>query len=372
MLKDYNSNWCPEVYKGMFVNRVNNNQVSVAPCCQADPAVEHINTFEFATSHHLQQIRQKFDQNIQAPECHRCWHDESLNKKSRRLSAIEFFSSETATTTVELNSLDYNATWACNLTCIMCGPNFSSSWAKELKLNATQLQQLGKRITKPESIVNQLDLTTIKKIHFNGGEPFINNDHTVLLEKLDQLGVLKNIFISYNTNGTLSPNKKTLDLWSRAKLVKLFYSIDATNNAFEYIRYPASWEKTQDNMLLLKQNLPSNVMFGFNSTVACYNLFEMIDVWQWFDTNLKSNREQDPSDFCCQFASNFDIKHLQYNVKQAAYNELKTIPALDAVAQYIKKTMLCDSNNNWITTLDQIDARRNTDWKSSLAVSKYI
>jgi molybdenum cofactor biosynthesis enzyme MoaA len=48
----------------------------------------------------------------------------------------------------------------------------------------------------------------VKKIHFNGGEPLLNDDQLGLLLKLEKQDVLKNVFISYNTNGTVMPSKK--------------------------------------------------------------------------------------------------------------------------------------------------------------------
>jgi organic radical activating enzyme len=104
----------------------------------------------------------------------------------------------------------------------------------------------------------------IKKIHFNGGEPMLNKDQVSLLDRLD----LSNVFISYNTNGTVYPDQKIIDLWKQAKLVKLFFSIDATEQAFEYIRYPAKWAEVADNMIRMRDELPSNVMFGINATVG--------------------------------------------------------------------------------------------------------
>jgi MoaA/NifB/PqqE/SkfB family radical SAM enzyme len=361
------NHWCPEVYRSIFVDRFNDDKIKVAPCCQAVSAVESVDGFSFETSTHLSNIRNQFDQKIKAAECERCWQAEELGHKSRRQSAIEFFNVETPDNTVTLESIDYSSTWACNLTCIMCGPHYSSAWATEVDIPHTELFKIGRSFQKNNTFVDKLDLTRIKKIHFNGGEPLLNNDQINLLDSVD----LSNTFISYNTNGTTYPSKKLVDLWKQSQLVKLFFSIDGTENSFEYIRYPGKWKTVAENILRMRDQLPSNVMFGFNVTVGCYNVFEIADVWNWFSENLRTNREGDPSDFNWQFAYNYNLKALASTAKQAAIDHLESIEQYRGVADYLKKTINHVPNNSWMDKLNEIDTRRGTNWQHALQVGKY-
>ena len=359
--------WCPEVYRSIFVDRVNDDKIKVAPCCQAATALESVDGFSFETSPHLSNIRAQFDQNIKAPECNRCWQAEELGHKSRRQSAIEFFNTNTPDHSVMLESIDHSSTWACNLTCVMCGPHSSSAWATEMNTSRTELIEIGRLFQKNNTFVDRLDLTQIKKIHFNGGEPLLNNDQINLLDSVD----LTNTFVSYNTNGTTFPSKKLVDLWKQTRLVKLFFSIDGTKDSFEYIRYPGKWKDVAENMLRMRDQLPSNVMFGFNVTIGCYNVFEIVDVWHWFNENLRTNREGDPSDFNWQFAYNYHVKELCPAAKQAAIDHLASVEQYHGVADYLKKTINHVPNNIWIDKLDEIDARRGTNWQHTLQVGKY-
>lgn len=369
MPNDY-SNWCPEIYRSVFVDRVNDDKIRVAPCCQANSQVELVETFDFNASPHLTKLRQQFDNNKKPSECNLCWKAEELGHKSRRQSAIEFFNIPPSSDIV-LEGIDHSTTWACNLACIMCGPNNSSTWASELGYGKTELFEIGRQFQKSNNFLDKLDLSNIKKIHFNGGEPLLNNDQIQLIEQLEEQGVLKNTFISYNTNGTVMPGDKIMKLWEKARLVKLFFSIDGTNSAFEYIRWPGKWSEVSNNLLEMKKHLSSNVMFGFNVTVGCYNLFEMVDVYNWFVENLQSNREGDASDFNWQFADNFDIKYLNHEAKTSAIQSLELIPQLQGIVKYIKSTLNYGENNNWINQLDEIDQRRGTSWKKSLQIGKY-
>lgn len=371
MLKNF-GNWCPEVYKSVFISKFNDDLISVAPCCQADSVMEPVHSFDFQTSPYLNQLRAQFNQGLKPKACDLCWKMEENHHKSRRLSAIEFFQCNEPDHVVELEGIDHSATWACNLACIMCGPSQSSKWASELDLDKETLLQMGRLFQKCNNIIDQLDLTHIKKIHFNGGEPMLNNDQTDLLLKLEEQKVLENVFISYNTNGTVMPSKKIVDLWSKARLIKIFFSIDAVGSAFEYIRWPANWHETEHNILTMKQQLPSNVMFGFNCTVGTYNLLEMDKVHAWFKQHLMHNREGDSSDFCWQLANNFDVRNLSTQIKSLAIQRLESIDEFGGLVSLLKSSINQQEDKTWLTTLDNLDLKRKTNWKKSLEISRFI
>ena len=363
--------WCPEIYRSMYVERVNQDKATVAPCCQAQGHLVDLENLSFHADPVLVDLRAKFAAGHKPSACNRCWQLEDLGQKSRRLSAIEFFGMSQPDTTVRLESLDHNVTWACNLACVMCGPACSSFWAKQLKFDQTQLFALGKTLIKYNGFLDQLNLQNLKKLHFNGGEPLLNNDHAVILQHLDQQDILQHVFISYNTNGTVFPSQKVIDLWQKTKLVKLFFSIDATQEAFEYIRWPANWIQTQKNIQEMKNILPSNVMFGFNVTVGCHNIFELVDVVQWFDRNLDVNREGDVSDFSMQFANNFALTNLPPAALADAIEYLSSVPRLNEIAWHLKSQLNYQVSDEWINQLEAIDKQRNTSWRHSLKIGKY-
>lgn len=363
-------NWCPEIYRGLFIGRYNDDKISVAPCCQSVHRITPVQDFEFDKDIYLNSIRQQFDNGKKPNECKRCWDAEDLSIKSRRQSAIEFYNIKTDYYNVNLECLDYSTTWACNLSCIMCGPHNSSTWATELNLSKQDLKTIGRLSTNKNTFLLSIDTSGIKKLHFNGGEPLINNDHVIFLNN-----VIKNnknqLFVSYNTNGTVFPNDITIDLWKSINLVKLFFSIDGTDDAYEYIRWPGNWQHTADNILKLKTDLPGNIMFGFNVTIGCYNVLEMPSIWQWFTDNLKVNREGDESDFNWQLASNFNPLHLNKKAKLAAIDQLYKIDVFAGLAADLEQSLSAKTDHTWTGKLDEIDRRRGTDWKSSLRVGQY-
>ena len=371
MLNDY-GNWCPEIYRSVYIDRHNDTHIRVAPCCQAATRLESVDAFSFETSPHLTDLRERFDRGERPSACNQCWSVEKLGHKSRRQSAIEFFQDPAPDTTIQLQSIDHSATWACNLACVMCSPHNSSLWATQESLTRDDLKSLGRHFQKSNNFLDQLDVSHIKKVHFNGGEPLLNNDQTELLLKLEEQGVLKDTFISYNTNGTVMPSNRVIDLWKQARLVKIFFSIDAVGPAFEYVRWPGKWNQTSQNILDMRANLPSNVMFGFNTTVGSYNLLEIAEVHRWFEQNIQTNREGDPSDFCWQLAGNFDPVVLSRIIKMQAIEQLKPIAELVGLVGYVESTLSEPGNNSWTVALDKIDSKRNTNWRTALKVSHFI
>ena len=354
-------NWCVDIYRGLFIDRVNNDYVKIAPCCQASKTIEPIDEFDFVKSSYLTSIRNKFDRGEKPEECHRCWHDESLGKLSRRINISSF---ETPKDDVELENITVYTTWACNLACIMCAPEYSSTWANELNIGPMALEKIGRKFDKSKNFLDKFDFKKIKRIHFNGGEPLLNNEHELILEKFDKVGVLNSTNLSYNTNGTQYPSDKTLELWNRSQQVLLWFSIDGTENSYEYIRYPANWTATRNNLTAIKNNMPKNVKFGFNVTVGCYNIFEVVDVLNWVKDNFPE------ASFTSQIAYNFDPAVLNVAAKQAAINHLEGHDELQALANHLKSTMN-QCNFDWIQKLDQIDQRRGTDWKKMLKLAKF-
>ena len=362
------SSWCPEIFRSIYVDRFNDDQIRFAPCCQAQPTIESLATFDFNTNQYLTDLREQIAQGKQPSECDSCWKVERVGQKSRRQSAIEFFSMEPSTDVV-LESIDHSATWACNSACVMCKPQHSSMWATELNYSADELYKAGRRFQKANNFLEYLDVAHIKKIHFNGGEPLLNNEQVDLLEKLKDNNKLSSTFVSYNTNGTVYPSKKILDLWAETRLVKLFFSIDAIGPAFNYIRWPGDWNQVCDNILRLRDTAPSNVMFGINATVGAYNLLEVNDMYRWFNSNLLTNREGDPSDFCWQLADNFPVSALPKQVKHKAVEQLSEFNELLPLADHVKYTP--DSSYQWTQRLDTIDQRRGTNWRAVLEIGKY-
>jgi sulfatase maturation enzyme AslB (radical SAM superfamily) len=176
-----------------------------------------------------------------------------------------------------------------------------------------------------------LELSQLKFVHFNGGEPLLSKEHVVFLEAiLDK----SQVHLNYNTNGTVLPSSKLLKLWSQFKLVQLDFSIDDIGDRFEYQRYPAKWHKVAENLQWFINNSPVNCMFAVNTTVSILNLSNLENLNTWLKSNFYVNRVNDP------------IEHRQ----QSAFG-------LFAVNNINKKSI--------VSFLNSCDQRRKTQWQTT-------
>ena len=362
-----NSNWCPDVFKNLYIEPVNRAEINIGPCCQSGHVSVPIKDFNFRTNADLQRIRTESLAGTKSPECRRCWQAEEISGTSRRTQVITEYPTD-INDDAEILSLDINVTWACNLACVMCGPKWSSTWAKEV--GDVQLSDIGRANLPSNPYMDSLDIDAVRRVHFNGGEPLINHNHNDILKRFQEKDLLDQLYVSYNTNGTIYPDNDVIDLWSRAKLVKIYFSIDAVGAQFDYIRYHGNWAQVRDNIHRMVRELPSNVMFGVNTTVGCYNIFEITDVVDWFDQELATNREGDASDFTWNIANGFDIIKLNTRAKGAAITHLKSHRYFNGLSEVLSEKYQ-SQDDSWIHHFEEIDRRRGTNWRQVLAVANY-
>ena len=158
----------------------------------------------------------------------------------------------------------------CNAACITCGPQLSTLWSKELKkVNIAHAPTESIKLKQIFELLNQLDLSQVGRIKFFGGEPLVNDIHLEILKKFPNPS---DIDVWYTTNASVYPKQKVLDIWSKFKLVYFEASIDGIGEQFNYIRWPLKWDKVQNNLLRLKEEAPSNVLFRINHTVNPLNV----------------------------------------------------------------------------------------------------
>lgn len=208
----------------------------------------------------------------------------------------------------KLTYLEFNGSNICNLACLHCAPGFSSRWVidntKAIKIWNTFDQEkqdrtknfdavikytddINSRSTKmhlpdPELILrnlNEIDLSQIKTINFKGGEPFLNEETTIILEHLLNLNILKNVKIVVSTNGTFM-TEKIINLLKECKTVNINLSVDGIGDLFNYIRYgDAKFDSLEPTIEMLNQL--ENVDIRCQTAVMNYNIFNLYDIKNW-------------------------------------------------------------------------------------------
>jgi len=322
---------CIDAFKNLNVVKYG-NQLSLSPCCVSPPRLA--DKIEFYDNQHLKQIREQWTQGNFPAACSSCQAAEKSTGSSRRIHSNQWYQDHGYyNNTVEMLRLDYWTGDQCNLACAICGPHSSSTWKQELKLE----------IPLEKTIINHfwktLDLTQLKFVHFNGGEPLLSKEHVNFLQSIPDK---KQVQLNYNTNATILPSKQLLELWEQFDLIKLDFSIDDIAARFNYQRYPADWTRVTNNLQWFVDQSPHNCMLAVNTSISVLNHYTIADLDLWLNQNFYISRFGD------------QIEHRRQPVTG--------ILALDNI-KYPYKIQ---------DYLNSLDNRRNTNWESTFPELKSI
>lgn len=203
---------------------------------------------------------------------------------------------------------------SCNLACRTCGPGSSTFWQKHLK----QLNEWSEPIFVPrtkEQVIDalrKLDLSNLRQLVFCGGETLLGNEYWAVADWVaDHVPAAKEqLTLCFQTNGTQTISEKNYKIIDKFHLIKLHVSLDAVDDQFEYLRWPADWNQVTDNLLMLRTSVPSNVMFVVEETVSIFNLAYVDRLQAWVQHNFASNREGDLTNHTRHLATGiFSLDH---------------------------------------------------------------
>jgi len=259
-------NYCPLAFHGIYVERLPNGKNSLAPCCLAKKS-DPIDTVDFDNNTHLVKIRKEFKQGNKPIECEQCWRLEERGGESRRLVYQDMY--QDVVNPKGLVTIDYNTLPICNAKCVICSPRYSSTWATDT--GAWEIKDI---IKNTNDHLKNIDLSGIKHVYFNGGEPLLTDEHVDILKQV------KDADITYNTNGSCFPKEHVLDLWRQQKSITIFFSIDAIGENFNRIREKLDWEEVSTN--ILKFNELEFVNIGCSYTIGGHNVFDLEPTIKWF------------------------------------------------------------------------------------------
>lgn len=185
---------------------------------------------------------------------HGCFKHEDLGKISERLK----YNNQTVTST-DVHKIPSTVTISlssdCNLSCVYCVPDLSSSWRRQVKEHGQMGDNIYTPFNKLQDALKQkqrssqtkfLDILMraieinkkhIKRIKFTGGEPLLNSTLYDLIEKINNVKIV--IISGLGVSDTqLDKCLKNI----KGKNVEFQISGEATGKHFEFIRYGNNWE----------------------------------------------------------------------------------------------------------------------------------
>jgi len=366
--------YCPDVWKSLYIQKKSNETIGVGFCCHnlADEIPNNIQAFQSI----IEKKQHDFKNNLNSSQCNNCWKIEETGSSSRRHASIDWFDANRipGDTTNKLISLDWNSENVCNLACISCGPKFSSRWRQEILNYSFNNLSSEKYINnlKDNKFWKLLDLSNLKRLYFNGGEPLLNLDHKEILSYLEEIGQLAEIELSYNTNGTIIPDNEVLDYWKNVKLLRIYISIDAVEQAFDFIRWPAKWEQILTFIEFINQQ-SFNTIIDITCTVGVHNILEVDKLIAWQKDNLLTNSQGDPVTVNFQMVGGFSHGGTVLSLDNISQNLAGCIlPQLTEIKNYsiwstIEHSLLnANGGDPWVDYLDELSTSRGVDWKDHL------
>lgn len=353
-------NYCYHLFKGIYVNPVEKDKVQLGHCCLADAKQSDYIPLTEVSLHHESLVKNRehyLKTGELPPHCNHCINAEAAGIETRRIVSGK---PDHNITDVELLSLEFNTYNVCNLLCVMCGPQNSSSWKRDYDLlNGNDFH--APKTKNSASQVN-LDVSKLQSIYFNGGEPLMNQDIETWLSRCEEKNVTPKIV--FNTNGTHKISNKLAEHLRKLPDVIVLISVDGLHQQFEYIRWPGKWSQIQEFIQHLRELNLDNLRFGLNPNLGIQNLFYFVDLISFAEEN----------EIACVFnptrGDKLDLMYLHPDVLTAELMEgIHAIKNDDLREKVLATVSTVGSNVNWewVRFLDRLDDMRDLNWRESLS-----
>ena len=190
--------------------------------------------------------------NQPAVGCHTCYDLEHDKKGFDIISDRIFYIREFKKTTLDtyqvnnfdLQTIDVRWTNLCNFACVYCGPEFSSKWADEMKVqfNTPSDKQLANF---KEYIFKHAK--NLKHVYLAGGEPLLMKENLELLKELNP-----DVNLRINTNLS-KVDTGVFDAVCKFKNVHWTVSVETVEEEFEYIRSGGCWSDFLENLNTIRK-----------------------------------------------------------------------------------------------------------------------
>ena len=248
-------------------------------------------------------LKKSMDSGKLPSDCFKCIHEEKTGGVSERIRDIlakdidelENFKNTRSIKTFELRILVSNI---CNLACRSCEPYSSSTFAKitnadhldHLNVDVTDIEKFWEVIT--NTIIAKVDSSQHFYMHFMGGEPLLHKGNRKIINWLLDNNLNDKTFIRITTSINIPIDAKLLESFDQFKGVDFLFSFDSVNENYHYVRWPAKFEKTLNNLNEIvdyKTRSKSQTSFNYilSPVFSLNNIFYIKDYLDFWYTWLK-------------------------------------------------------------------------------------
>lgn len=232
-------------------------------------------------------------------ECVGCFKTEDAGFESKRIQENKKYLTDGITATsnekFQFKFIELRLGNVCNLKCLSCNPMSSTKWIEDVKKMVVvpdkdhynyenYVTEWYRDLRWYDSLLEHCD--KLECVYINGGEPTLIKEHFYFLDKLIEKGLSKNIELIYNINCTNLP-EKFINCLKYFKEVKLQLSIDDIGDRNYYIRYPASWDKIEENLRILNSE---TFNLSITQTISILNICNVYEFSKYFsDRKIEYN-----------------------------------------------------------------------------------
>jgi sulfatase maturation enzyme AslB (radical SAM superfamily) len=349
--------FCRYLSNGFSFKLNHKNQLLMSPCCWFKNSVEVLDKQVF-TDH------QKMFGSINdwVPSCIACKQLEDAGQQSLRQTASDWISDHAREN--EVVTIDINLDKQCNAACVICGAGSSTLWGKEIaKINNQKFKILNQDSVQGhiDTIVNNVNLKNLKYVKFFGGEPLFTDTH---FKFITHIPFPEQVTLHYTTNGSVYPNKETLDLWKKFKCVIFAVSLDGIDQQFDYVRWPLPWKKVSRNLKRLHSNRDlCNLLFRVEFTANLLNTYYYDRLENWIKNYLDINQFGDSTEINIHPCwGDWDLRKMPMAVRNLV---LEKYEETHVIYRLVKNLTKPHSLIPWVKFVENWDTKRNNSWKKA-------
>jgi sulfatase maturation enzyme AslB (radical SAM superfamily) len=359
-----NSIFCPMIHNGMHIVYSSEiDQFRIQSCCLRGDGFLVKDSDNIWDSSKFISLRETNNKGIWDPRCFNCRSLEKSQQASFRTGTLDKFGIKRNLSGPQRIDLMFDK--SCNLACRSCGPESSTFWQQHLKINNLYPKKIERYDTAAEKVIDflkKIDLSHLEVLVFCGGETLMGHNYWKVAEYLSTAipNVKTQLTLSFQTNGTQPVPKKYFELIERFHLVKFNISLDATEEKFNYLRWPAEWNQVVDNIFNLRDNLPVNVMFVIEETISIFNLYYQLELEQWTKINFNSNRLGDIINHTRHVANGqFGLHNLTREYAEAL--------ECTNLYNFVQKEKIDNPTTikSMISSINRFDLIRKEDWRTT-------
>lgn len=284
-----NKSFCYAPWNHLYINP----DSKLMPCCiytdrnEEFPDLNEVSIEEAYNHPRMVELRKELIEGKVPAGCFRCEAQIKIGMGSYR-SKMNSYGSESLPEIkpdgtvdpdkIKPDMLDIRFGNLCNLKCRTCSPTYSSSIAVEHNKmypgdSVKILYDL--KNTTVDKIFSKLE--SVKHIYIAGGEPLIEENNYVLLERLIEKNLKPTLLYNTNLTNINFKDKNLIDLWKHFPGLEIIVSIDGYGEVNDYIRSGSNYEVILENIRYIKEQLP-NTIISVNSVASVLSMESIPDL----------------------------------------------------------------------------------------------